>query len=45
LRAPTSPATNPGLPTAMTPRSYGPVGGAAAGLSTTVTPTLESDKR
>lgn len=41
LRAATRPATKPGLPTAMTPRSYGPVGGAAAGRSTTVTPTLQ----
>ena len=40
LRAATRPATKPGLPTATTPKSYGPVRGAAAGRSTTVTPTL-----
>lgn len=41
LRAATSPGTKPGFPTAMTPSSYGPLGGAAAGLSTIVTPTLD----
>ena len=40
FKAATSPATNPGLPTATTPRSNGPDCGAAAGLSTVVTPTL-----
>lgn len=41
LIAAVKPATNPGVPTEITPRSYGPVCGAAAGLSTCVTPTLK----